>query len=252
MARRVRRKGKPRPASRYTGLINYPTSSRFSRSCEETGWNLGTPFKRFPSPSTFVSRSEYDRLFRRAIFTGGREIVVNSPPPWKPVPSELDPSSGDASFFFFAFSFHDDEPIEAEFKNRAYSLDWCLRSIYKLDITRFSALQFLFEDKDPYSVSYPRFSSSPRPRHVLFGAVGADVGVTTCPPSRWHPKRWNFARYSARLNFATRAFRPRREILGNVFRSRGIPGTVLTLPPTRDYFNPGRWLHRNLGRDDQL
>lgn len=155
-------------------------------------------------------------------------------------------------FFFFAFSFHDDEPIEAEFKNRAYSLDWCLRSIYKLDITRFSALQFLFEDKDPYSVSYPRFPSSPRPRHVLFGAVGADVGVTTCPPSRWHPKRWNFARYSARLNFATRAFRPRREILGNVFRSRGIPGTVLTLPPTRDYFNPGRWLHRNLGRDDQL
>lgn len=101
MARRVRRKGKPRPASRYTGLINYPTSSRFSRSCEETGWNLGTPFKRFPSPSTFVSRSEYDRLFRRAIFTGGREIVANSPPPWKPVPSELDPSSGDASFFFF-------------------------------------------------------------------------------------------------------------------------------------------------------
>lgn len=87
---------------------------------------------------------------------------------------------------------------------------------------------------------------------MLFGAVGADVGVTTCPPSRWHPKRWNFARYSARLNFATRAFRPRREILGNVFRSRGIPGTVLTLPPTRDYFNPGRWLHRNLGRDDQL
>lgn len=154
MARRVRRKGKPRPASRYTGLINYPTSSRFSRSCEETGWNLGTPFKRFPNPSTFVSRSVHDRLFRRAIFTGGREIVANSPPPWKPVPSELDPSSGDASFFFFFFrSFssrrHNDEPIEAEFKSRAYSFDWCSRStIYKSNITRFSALKFLFEDKE--------------------------------------------------------------------------------------------------------
>lgn len=252
MARRVRRKGKPRPASRYTGLINYPTSSRFSRSCEETGWNLGTPFKRFPSPSTFVSRSEYDRLFRRAIFTGGREIVANSPPPWKPVPSELDPSSGDASFFFSLFLSTTTSRSKQSLRIALIHLIGVCDRYINWILHAFPLYNFYLRIKTRRAFSYPRFPSSPRPKHVLFGAVGADVGVTTCPPSRWHPKRWNFARYSARLNFATRAFRPRREILGNVFRSRGIPGTVLTLPPTRDYFNPGRWLHRNLGRDDQL
>lgn len=42
------------------GLINYQTSSRFSRSREETGWNL-SPFQRFPS--TFLSRIRIRSVF---------------------------------------------------------------------------------------------------------------------------------------------------------------------------------------------
>lgn len=42
------------------GLINYQTSSPFSRSREETGWNL-SPFQRFPS--TFLSRIRIRSVF---------------------------------------------------------------------------------------------------------------------------------------------------------------------------------------------